>query len=512
MTRRLMDSFNEALSLMRRAIFRTDVEQVYQFDLATFRAHAILEWHVEPNSKIGTEEFTTIWDRGLALWDITDFTIIPLRSGSPGRLLPRKVYQGFPRLSNQVKRDEIKHDPHIIQSRGNTTKMWPGIKEANAPTLSSQLETELSLLGKHMPGGWRGLGMYIREMKERLEKIKKISSSRFLDPVCLVACTMVPQNCPVLAEAAADKDMGSDIDIVDVYDDQSLAGPSQPQSSVESWGYNEPIPSIVIIGGPEPLMIPTGFTQATSQMISFNIVPEMDQCVRAKGSLYFPTDFFLYWLDVERTRGIPPRVDAAHMCDTGLLGALQCLFQLLKRYPGLDLQVPRKDAIEHEWYGHSTFSFPIIQGSWDSRANFRRSLLAFAERHQYSRDSVVFRTAMYCLVIAGVVSTGSNWLHLDPGAENDMISLGRLLIHASFYGAKTFRVVESAIIDGFLLQLPKEEPFDLRPLNPGRTSFGKSGKKMTSSGSSSEDRSRWGVSLVGRGLCQREFRWKGARR
>ncbi|KAL3701441.1 hypothetical protein R1sor_019463 [Riccia sorocarpa] len=195
---------------------------------------------------------------------------------------------------------------------------------------------------------------------------------------------------------------------------------------------------------------------------AFDICPRLDSCLQPAGDLHVPTDIGLYWLSIGRTDIRPPSLESHSMTKTGVEGGkLESIPTILKDSLSVDLHVPRRCVIGHEWYGHSPFAFPVIPGTWDSMTNIRKSLTQFVTQHKNTRDPVVLRAAIYCAVILGLLNTMADDFTMNPNKVINDLPMAVLMITAQWYGAKILRALESAIQDGFLLtQVGNKIPVD----------------------------------------------------
>ncbi|KAL3681415.1 hypothetical protein R1sor_024371 [Riccia sorocarpa] len=344
MTKALLEGVNNFLGEMRQSIRPTNLEEVYLFDLSTFRAHAILEWQVEPRTV-----------------------------GRIPTIAPR---------------------PQDPTEEGEESTIHPCL----------------------------GLGR--------------------------VGCLYVTPRTAEAVEDAEDENSDSDEDEADVFDDpdvvmpDAVAGPSAV--STES---NQRFSVRYLPEGTDMKPDPTEIISNAPTVISFDIATDYHFCFYQDNNLVVPTDFLIHWLATGRRDKEAPWVAAHDMANTGATGKLDAVPVYLK---DLDLQVPRREVISHCWYGHYPHAFPIIPGDWENRKTTWESLRAFGKAHQSTKDPVVFRAAMYCMILSRVIRQRKLDHGLDPNGILEDPTVDELLVTAHWHGGRLLRVIELAVVDGFL--------------------------------------------------------------
>ncbi|KAL3685372.1 hypothetical protein R1sor_003394 [Riccia sorocarpa] len=335
-----------------------------------------------------------------------------------GSIFPAKTYQGFKPIAKKETR-EMNVDSRLLAARDDTVRSSRGVKQLDETQLLNDLEKEIRGLEKYASGPWVGFPQLFRDLKTRLKKEKRVPFTRALGSTRLIACTLLPRTAEAV-EDAADDDSDSDEDEAEVFDD----------------------PNVI---GADAVAGPSAVSAESNQRFPVRYLPE---------GTVVPTDFLIHWLATGREDKKAPRVAAHDMASTSATGKLDAVPAYLKDSPGLNLQVPRREIISHGWYGHYPHAFPVIPGSWDNRKTTWESLRAFGEAHQSTRDPVIFRAAMYCMLLSGVIRQRKLDHGLDPNGILEDPTVGELLVTAHWHGGRLLRVIELAVLDDFLRLRP----------------------------------------------------------
>ncbi|KAL3676009.1 hypothetical protein R1sor_025957 [Riccia sorocarpa] len=248
----------------------------------------------------------------------------------------------------------------------------------------------------------------------------------------------------------------ADVDPADLFDDILLVDrsrPMEPVKPVDSEQWRMQFPVAVLQRG---TCIPPNPIQALDQrdfpFMTFDCVPPVSERwgIRMSENWVTPSESLLFWLYLGNAPPEATRVGFEGLSPTGLPEPMDMIPTELLNHPGLDLQVPRRRTLSYTTYGKAPYPFPVIPGKWGSRDQCVENLEAFGMTHRRAADVVLYRSSVYCLIIASILKHSSDTVFFDPNRKVDDAKVMAMMTTANNYWSGLGRTLELAVSDDFL--------------------------------------------------------------